>query len=79
MVGPGAYNDHDCFTKMRKKPTPGKFAQSHFGKDTGQPYYVYVGNSIMIDPTFFDQKTKGTLIKKGWKENNKIFSKDIVE
>lgn len=31
---------------------------SSFGKESGQPYYVYVGNAIMIDPTFFDNRTK---------------------
>jgi hypothetical protein len=33
----------------------------HFGKESGNPYYVQVGNAIMIDPTFFDYKTKKAL------------------
>lgn len=34
---------------------------STFGKEAGNPYYVYVGNQLMIDPTYYDHKTKGAL------------------
>lgn len=42
---------------------------SHFGKETGNPYYVIIGDAVMIDPTFFDYKTKKVFWEKQMKGN----------
>jgi hypothetical protein len=52
---------------------------SHFGKDTSRPYYVYDGSSLVIDPTFYSQKTKNTLKNnKMAKTNQKLYNNDIT-
>lgn len=32
-----------------------------YGREAGKPHYVYVGSQLMIDPTFYDHKTKSAL------------------
>lgn len=32
-----------------------------FGKEAGRPHFVYVDNSLVVDPTFFDKRTKSIL------------------
>ena len=51
---------------------------SSFGKESGQPYYVQVGDQIMIDPTFFDNQTKKAFRQKSLKESSNLYSKDII-
>ena len=49
-----------------------------FGKDSGNPYYVQVGNAIMIDPTFFDYDTKKTFRQMQLKQDQKLYDKDFI-
>ena len=54
-----------------------KMVLSALGKETGKPYYVQVGNAIMIDPTFFDQKTRKVFQDKNIKQGQyQHFTKD---
>ncbi len=52
---------------------------SHFGKQTGNPFYVYVGNSLMIDPTFFNTQTKEVINQRGMKANPQFYTKEILK
>ena len=77
QVGPGAYNDHEAFRKQRKKSCSSKMTMSIYGKETGKPHYVYVGNQLMIDPTFYDYKTKSTLLKSTGNNKSSLPYKDF--
>ena len=48
-----------------------------FGKEAGKPHYVYVGNQLMIDPTFYNQKTKEVLMKQMGDFKSKLHFKDF--
>ncbi|CDW79336.1 UNKNOWN [Stylonychia lemnae] len=78
VVGPGQYNDQESFNKIRQKSCKTKIAMLSYGKEAGQPYYVQVGNSIMIDPTFYDQKTKKYFRQKSMKESYTVYQKDFI-
>lgn len=45
----------------------------HFGKEAGNPYYVQVGDAVMIDPTFFDYKTKKAFRGKQMQYNPNLY------
>lgn len=51
---------------------------SSFGKESGNPHYVYVGNAIMIDPTFFDSKTKNYFKGKQMNLSDKVYQKEFI-
>ena len=51
-IGPGTYDDFQNFRLMRQKPWPTKIKQSVLGDKTKDPWYMYIGNSLVFEPEF---------------------------
>ena len=51
-VGPGTYNDIQNFKSLRQKPCPVKIKKSVLGEKTKNPWYMYIGNSLVFEPEF---------------------------
>jgi hypothetical protein len=51
---------------------------SSFGKASGNPHYVQVGDAIMLDPTFLDDKTKKYFQGKQLNNVYKLYQKDML-
>lgn len=51
-LGPGSYEDVQNFRHLKKKPCPVKIQKSILGERTKNPWYMYIGNSLVFEPEF---------------------------
>ncbi|CDW81792.1 UNKNOWN [Stylonychia lemnae] len=48
-VGPGCYNVQRTLDLLKQKPCPSKIKHSYFGKVSGTPGYIFIGNQLVYD------------------------------
>ena len=51
-LGPGTYEDVQNFSHQKQKPCPVKIKKSILGNKTKNPWYMYIGNSLVFEPEF---------------------------